>query len=87
MPRYLVERTFPETLNLAAPANGGNPCRALIANNQLEGVTWMHSYVTTDRRKSFCICEAQTAEAVRRAAERNGWPADRISEVHGLDPY
>jgi hypothetical protein len=87
MPRYLVERTFSEGLALPTPTDGEHPCQALIDNNRLEGVTWVHSYVTADRRRSYCICEAPNAEAVRRAAVRNGWPADRITQVHGLDPY
>jgi hypothetical protein len=50
-------------------------------------VTWVHSYVTGDKKKTFCIYDAPTPEAVRTAANRNGLPVDRITEVRVLDPY
>jgi hypothetical protein len=50
-------------------------------------VTWVHSYVTPDRRRTFCIYDAQTPEAIRKVAERNELPVDRITEVSVLDPY
>jgi len=53
----------------------------------LEGVTWLHSYVTVDKRKTFSVCDAPTPEAVRRAAQRNDLPIDRITEVRVFDPY
>jgi Protein of unknown function (DUF4242) len=59
----------------------------LIENNTLDGVTWVHSYIAPGRKKSFCIYDAPTPEAVRRAAQRNGLPVDRITEVCVLDPY
>jgi len=87
MPRYLIERTFPETLTLPGPETAALVRQKFIENNALDGVTWLHSYVGPNRRKSFCICDAPTPEAVRRAAMRNGLPIDRITEVHVLDPY
>ena len=87
MPRYLVERTFPESLALPGPDQGVQARLTLIENNALEGATWVHSYVTPDRKRSFCIYDAPTPEAVRRAAQRNGLPVDRITEVCVLDPY
>jgi hypothetical protein len=87
MPRYLIERTFAEDLGLPGPSHDAQARLALIENNALDGVTWVHSYVAPDRKKSFCICDAPTPEAVRRAAMRNGLPVDRITEVRVLDPY
>jgi hypothetical protein len=87
MPRYLVERTFPETLALPGPEAATQVRQTFIENNALDGVTWVHSYVVSERRKSFCIYDAPTPEAVRRAAMRNGLPIDRITEVRVLDPY
>jgi hypothetical protein len=87
MPRYLVEQTFPEHLDISGTAEGAQLCLAIIANNALDGVTWIQSYVTPDKRKSFCICDAPTPEAIRRAAQRNNLPVDRITEVRVLDPY
>ena len=87
MPRYLVERTFPERITLPGPDEGAQVHLTFIENNALDGVTWVHSYVVADRRKSFCIYDASTPETVRRAAQRNGLPIDRITEVRVLDPY
>jgi hypothetical protein len=87
MPRYLVERTFPETLALPGPGAAAQARQTFIENNALDGVTWVHSYVVQERRKSFCIYDAPTPEALRRAALRNGLPVDRITEVRVLDPY
>ena len=87
MPRYLVERTFPEHVALPGLDQGAQARWTFIENNTLDGVTWIHSYVAPDRKKSFCVYDAPTPEAVRRAAQRNGLPVDRITEVYLLDPY
>jgi hypothetical protein len=87
MPRYLVERTFPDGLALAPTAQGNETCNMVIGNNALENVTWVHSYVTNDKKKTFCIYDAPTPEAIRSTAQRNGLPVDRITEVRVLDPY
>lgn len=87
MPRYLVERTFPENFALPGPAQGVQTRLTFIENNALDGVTWVHSYIAPDRKKSFCIYDGPTPEAVRRAAQRNGLPVDRITEVCVLNPF
>ena len=86
MPRYLVEQIFPDRLNIPAD-DGAAWLQNIINNNAQDGVTWIHSYVTPDKRRAFCLCDAPTPEAVRRAALRNGLPVDRITEVRLLDPY
>jgi hypothetical protein len=50
-------------------------------------VTWLHSYVTEDRRKTFCIYDGPSPEAIRQTAARNGLPVDSIVPVRVLDPY
>jgi hypothetical protein len=87
MPRYLVERTFPEGLSLPVDAHGAQVSASVVGNNARDGVTWIHSYVTPDRRKTFCIYDGPTPEAIRVVAKANGLPVDRISEVRVLDPY
>ena len=87
MARYVIERTFPDGLNLPATEAGAKACLAVVEVNASEGVTWLHSYVNPDRTRTFCIYDAPTAEAIRRVAERNGLPVDRITEVRVLDPY
>jgi hypothetical protein len=87
MPRYIVERTFDSGLHIPVDQAGADTCLAVVGRNAEEGVTWIHSYVTSDKSKTFCVYDAPTPEAVRRTAERNALPVDRISEVSVLDPY
>lgn len=87
MSRYLVERTFPDGLTLSADAEGAEICCAVVLTNSDHDVTWIHSYVSKDRRKSFCIYDAPSPEAIRRASLRNNLPVDRITKVNVLDPY
>jgi hypothetical protein len=55
--------------------------------NSVDGVTWVHSYVTHDKKKTFCIYDAPSPEAIRTATKRNNLPVDRITLVSVLDPY
>ncbi|HEU0201676.1 MAG TPA: DUF4242 domain-containing protein [Burkholderiaceae bacterium] len=87
MPRYLIERTFPDGLSIPMTNEGAKMCLGVVANNSEKGVTWIHSYVTPDRKNTFCIYDAPTPEDVRTVAQRNGLPVDRITEVSVLDPY
>jgi len=87
MPRYVVERDFPDGLAIPVDEDGAQACLAVVGNNAHEIVTWVHSYVTTDKRKTFCIYDGPSPEAIRRAASRNGLPVDCITEVKVLDPY
>jgi hypothetical protein len=87
MPRYLVERTFPDGLAVPSTDEGAKVCLGVVETNAGEGVTWVHSYVTTDKRMTFCIYDGPSPEAIRIAAERADLPVDRITEVRVLDPY
>jgi Protein of unknown function (DUF4242) len=87
MARFLVERTFPAGLAIPTNEQGANTCLLVVGNNALDGVTWVHSYVTNDKNKTFCIYDAPSEQDIRSAAERNGLPVDRITEVRVLDPY
>ena len=87
MPRYLVERDFPDGLPIGADAAGAQACREVIEVNASDGVTWVHSFVTADRRKTYCVYDAPSPESLRRAAARNHLPVTRIAAVHDLSPY
>ncbi len=87
MPRYLVERTFPDTLTIPQDGGGATACLGVVDNNTTESVTWLHSYVTPDRVKTFCIYDGPDPEAIRSVAGKNGLPVDTITEVRVLDPY
>jgi hypothetical protein len=87
MPRYLIERTFSEGLQISADSMGVDECLKIVSKNMDDEVTWIQSYVSDDKSKSFCIYDAPSPEAVRRAARRNNLPIDQITEVRVLDPY
>ena len=87
MPRYLVEREFPDGLDIPMNEVGADACRKVIERNAEDGVTWVHSYVTLDGRRTYCIYDAPSPEAVRRVAARNRLPVTRIVEVRDLSPY
>jgi len=87
MPRYMVERTFPEGLVIPTTDGGAKTCLDVVDNNADAGVTWVHSYVSDDKRKTFCIYDGPNPDAIRRAASSNGLPVDAISQVSVLDPY
>ena len=87
MPRYVVERDFPAEFRVPMDERGAMTCLAFTDVNRVEDVFWLHSYVSTDKKKTFCICEAPSPEAIRRAANRNKLPLTRITEVLVLDPF
>ena len=87
MPRYVVERTFPDGLHIPVTAEGATTCLTVVDRNTDEGVTWVHSYVSDDKRKTFCVYDAPNPEAIRKTAGRNSLPVDQITQVSVLDPY
>ncbi len=87
MPRYIVQRTFPQGLEIPIADGGADVCRAVVERNAQEGVTWVHSYVSADKRLTFCVYDAPTPEAIRMTAMHNDLPVDHITEVRVLDPY
>lgn len=87
MPRYIVQRTFTEGLQIPITNDGVQLCHTVVERNAEEGVTWVHSYVSEDKRTTFCVYDAPNPEAIRRTAARNQLPVDQITRVQVLDPY
>jgi hypothetical protein len=78
MPVFMVERRYAEQLEVDAEI-----ADAINRVNDDEGVRWLSSFLAADRRKTFCLYEAPDMDAIRRAAERAGLPADVVVEVSG----
>ncbi len=78
MPVFMVERRFAEDLDVDADSAEG-----INRINADEDVSWLYSFLSADKRKTYCLYEAPSAEAIRRAAARAGLPADVIVEVTG----
>ena len=68
-------------------SEGGTVCLAVVKRNADEGVAWVESYVSDDRRKTFCVYDAPGPKAIRKTAEPNELPVDRITQVGVLEPY
>jgi len=83
----MVERTFPDGLEIPVSAEGAAACLGVVNKNADVGVTWLHSYVSDDHKKTFCLYDGPDPEAIWQAAQRNGLPVDSISLVSVLDPY
>ena len=87
MARFMIERTFPNGLSIPLDDEGKKAVANVVANDAEHGVTWVHSYGNPDRTGTFCVYDGPTPEAIRKVAERNGLPVNRITEVTVLDPY
>jgi hypothetical protein len=87
MPRFMVERTFPNGLEIPMTADGSQACQIVVEKNGTSGVTWIHSYVTADKKKTYCIYDGPNEAAIRETAEKNGIPVDSVVPVSVLDPY
>ncbi|MDB5070639.1 MAG: hypothetical protein JWM87_1750 [Candidatus Eremiobacteraeota bacterium] len=87
MPRYMVERTFPDGLNVPTNSDGAAACLNIVGKNAGNGVTWVHSYVSSDNTKTFCIYDGPDENSIRDAAQATGLPVDAVTKVSVLDPY
>jgi hypothetical protein len=72
----MVERNYADQLEPTLEGADG-----INRLNAEEGVRWLYSFLSADRRKTYCLYEAPSPEAIRSAATRAGLPADVIVEV------
>src|SRR5437764_13518481 len=76
MPVYMIERHFADQLDLTT-----EDVQSIEEINADEGVRWLFSFLSADRRRTYCLYEAPSADAIRAAARRGSMPADAIVEV------
>ncbi len=81
MALYLIERGFAEQLDLTS-----EDVRLIEDINADEGVKWLFSFLSADRRRSYCLYEAPSPDEILAAAKRAGVPADVITEVDKFVP-
>jgi hypothetical protein len=81
MPLYLIERQFAEQLDLSA-----DDLKRIEEVNGEMNVHWLYSFLTADKRKTYCLYEAASPDLIREAAERLNLPADAILEVDRVAP-
>jgi Protein of unknown function (DUF4242) len=78
---YVIERNFAEQLDPELLDHEG----IKLVNDEV-GVRWIYSFLSADRKKSYCLYEAPSAEAIREAAARAGMPADVVVAVEQFGP-
>jgi hypothetical protein len=76
MPVYMIERRFAEQLEMTS-----DDVRLIEEINADEGVSWLYSFLSADRHRSYCLYEAPSPDAIMSAARRAGIPADAVTEV------
>ena len=76
MPLYMIERAFAEQLDLSS-----DDVKLIEEINAEEGVRWLFSFLSADRRRTYCLYEAPSPDAIRAAARRANMPGDEIVEV------
>jgi hypothetical protein len=76
MPLYMIERGFAEQLEVS-----DEDFRLIEEINAEEGVRWVFSFLSADRRRTYCLYEAPSPDAIMTAARRANVPADEIVEV------
>lgn len=81
MPRFLIERNFAQQLEVNKEG-----AAAIARINDEEGVKWLFSFLSPDKRKTYCLYEAPNADAIRAAARRASLPADVVIEVSEVRP-
>jgi hypothetical protein len=81
MPLFLIERNFAEQLEV----NRDDVLQVTQVNADV-GIQWLFSFLSADKKKTYCLYEAPNAEAIREAARRLNIPADVIIEVGEVRP-
>jgi len=81
MPLFLIERNFAEQLEVSKEA-----ADVIKLINDDVGVNWLFSFLSADKKKTYCLYEGPSAEAVREAARRANIPADVVIEVSEINP-
>jgi hypothetical protein len=83
VPLFLIERNFAEIVQ----SDPVIMAHIKEVNDEI-GIEWLFSFLSADKRKTYCLYEAPDAEAIRVAARRLGIPADTIVEVGAeVGPY
>jgi hypothetical protein len=78
MALFMIERNFAQAFN-ASRAD----YKAVVEINDGAGVKWLYSFLSADKRKTYCLYEAESGDAIREAARRAGLPADIVIEIGG----
>jgi hypothetical protein len=81
MPLYVIERNFAVELDLSS-----EDVKLIDEINADEGVRWLFSFLSADRRRTYCLYEAPSSDAIVAAAHRANVPVDAVVEVGAAAP-
>ncbi len=81
MPLFLIERNYAEVIE-----RNKEFFTNVVQVNGETGVHWLYSFLSADKKKTYCLYEAPSPEPIREAARRLGIPADVIVEVNNIKP-
>jgi Protein of unknown function (DUF4242) len=81
MALYMIERSFADQLDITDA-----DVELIEAVNSDEGVRWLFSFLSADRRRTYCLYEAPSPDAILAAARRANVPADVVVEVSAATP-
>ena len=83
MKRYIIERDIPGVGKLNGEELKGAAAKSNEALAKLAGkAQWLESFVVED--KTFCVYLAENEAAVHEHAKLSGFPASKVTEVHGV---
>jgi hypothetical protein len=81
MALYVIERSFADQLDLTDA-----DVELIEGINSDEGVRWLFSFLSADRRRTYCLYEAPSPDAILAAAQKANVPADAVVEVSAATP-
>ena len=81
MALYMIERSFADQLDLT-----DGDVELIEEVNSDEGVRWLFSFLSADRRRTYCLYEAPSPDAIVAAARRADVPVDVVVEVSAATP-
>jgi hypothetical protein len=78
MALFMIERNFAQAFSATT-----SDYKAVVEINNVANVKWLYSFLSADKRKTYCLYEAESGDAIREAARRAGLPADIVIEIGG----
>ncbi len=81
MALYMIERSFADQLDLSE-----EDVELIEDVNGDEGVRWLFSFLSADKRRTYCLYEAPSPDAILAAAKKANVPADEVVEVSAGTP-
>ena len=74
MPLYVIERRFAEQLEMTS-----DDVNLIEEINSDEGVSWLFSFLSADRYRTYCLYEAPSPDAIIAAAKRAVTEVNRVT--------